>query len=151
ILLDGGVNTTAYLGEAAAVPQVDAIREFRVLTTAYDPEYGRTSGAIVALASQSGTNAFHGTVSEFLRNNVLDANGFNANHAGQVLPHLERNQFGGAVSGPVDIPGLYKGRNRTFFFGTYEGLRQTGAGSFTGTVPTALERQGDFSQTRDAN
>ncbi len=66
-------------------------------------------------------------------------------------PHFERNQFGGAFGGPVFIPHLYHGKDRSFFYVTYEGLRQTKAGSFTGTVPTALERQGDFSQTRDAN
>jgi hypothetical protein len=151
-LLDGGANTTLYdYNAVAAVPQVDAIQEFKVLTTAYAPEYGRTSGGVVTFATKSGTNRLHGSVFEYLRNSALDANSFNANAAGTKKPHFQRNQFGYAVGGPVDLPHLYNGRGRTFFFTNYEGLRQSQAGSFLGTVPTALERQGDFSQTRDAN
>ncbi len=151
-LLDGGANTTLYDYNAVAdVPQVDAIQEFKVLTTAYAPEWGRTSGGIVTFATKAGTNTFHGSVFEYLRNSVLDANGFNADAAGLAKPHFQRNQFGYAFGGPVLLPHLYHGRDRTFFYVTYEGLRQSKAGSFTGTVPTSLERQGNFSQTRDAN
>lgn len=151
-LLDGGANTTMYDYNAEAdVPQVDAIQEFKVLTTAYAPEWGRTSGGVVIFATKAGTNTFHGSLFEYLRNSVLDANGFNADAAGLHKPHFQRNQFGGALGGPVTLPHLYHGRDRTFFYVTYEGLRQSKAGSFLGTVPTALERQGNFSQTRDAN
>src|SRR5262245_1955197 len=150
ILLDGAANTVAYANQAANVPQVDAVREFRVLTTAYAPEYGRTSGGVVTYAMQSGSNGFHGTAFEYLRNSVLDANGFNANKSGKPKNHLERNQFGYSVGGPVLLPRIYTGRNRTFFFTSYEGLRETAAGNYVGTVPTARERQGDFSQTLDA-
>lgn len=151
-LLDGAANTTLYDYNAiAAVPSVDAIQEFKVLTTAYAPEWGRTSGGIVTFATKSGTNHLHGSVFEYLRNSLLDANGFNANAAGKAKPHFQRNQFGYALGGPVVLPHLYNGTNRTFFFSSYEGLRQSQAGSFLGTVPTALERKGDFSQTRDAN
>lgn len=151
-LLDGAANTTLYdYNAAAAIPQVDAIQEFKVLTTAYAPEWGRTSGGIVTFATRSGTNTLHGSVFEYLRNSVLDANGYNADAAGLKKPHFQRNQFGYALGGPVRLPHLYNGENRTFFFSTYEGLRQSQAGSFTGTVPTALERKGDFSQTRDVN
>src|SRR5262245_30150579 len=150
ILLDGAANTVAYANQAANVPQVDAVREFRVLTTAYAPEYGRTSGGVVTYAMQSGSNGFHGTAFEYLRNSVLDANGFNANKSGKPKNHLERNQFGYSVGGPVLLPRIYAGRNRTFFFTSYEGLRETAAGNYVGTVPTARERQGDFSQTLDA-
>ena len=151
-LLDGAANTTLYdYNAVAAVPQVDAIQEFKVLTTAYAPEWGRTSGGIVTFATKSGTNTLHGSVFEYLRNSLLDANGFNANAAHTPKPHFQRNQFGYALGGPVVLPHLYNGHDRTFFFSTYEGLRQSQAGSFTGTVPTALERKGDFSQTRDAN
>ena len=144
-LLDGAANTTEYDFNAEAdVPQVDAIQEFKVLTTAYAPEWGRTSGGIVTFATKSGTNQFHGSIFEYARNNAFDASGFNANAAGRSQPHFQRNQFGGAVGGPVI-------RDRTFFYSTFERLLQSTAGSFTGTVPTALERQGDFSQTRDTN
>lgn len=150
-LLDGAANTVAYANQAAAVPSVEFVREFKVLTTAYDAEWGRTSGGVVTFATQHGTNALHGTVYDYLRNSIFDANGYNANNAGQKKQHFERNQFGYAVGGPVWLPKLYDGRNRTFFFTDYEGLRQSAAGSFFATVPTALERQGNFSQTFDTN
>ncbi len=151
-LLDGAANTTTYdYNAVAAVPQVDSIQEFRVLTTAYAPEWGRTSGGVVTFATKSGTNQLHGSVFEYIRNSLLDANGFNADAAHLAKPHFQRNQFGYALGGPVVLPHLYHGQDRTFFFSTYEGLRQSQAGSFLGTVPTALERQGDFSQTRDVN
>jgi Carboxypeptidase regulatory-like domain len=151
-LLDGAANTTLYDYNAIGdVPQVDAIQEFKVLTTAYAPEWGRTSGGIVTFATKAGTNQFHGSVFEYLRNSLLDANSYNANAAHTPKPHFQRNQFGYALGGPVRIPHLYNGHDRTFFFSTYEGLRQSQAGSFLGTVPTALERTGDFSQTRDSN
>jgi hypothetical protein len=151
-LLDGAANTTMYdYNAAAAIPQVDFIQEFKVLTTAYAPEWGRTSGGVVTFASKSGTNELHGSVFEYLRNSLLDANGFNANNAHLKKPHFQRNQFGYTLGGPVIFPHLHDGRNRTFFFSSYEGLRQSQAGSFLGTVPTALERQGDFSKTFDVN
>lgn len=150
-LLDGAANTVAYANQAAAVPSVEFVREFKVLTTAYDAEWGRTSGGVVTFATQHGTNGLHGTVYDYLRNSIFDANGYNANNAGQKKQHFERNQFGYAVGGPVWIPKLYEGRNRTFFFTDYEDLRQSAAGSFFATVPTALERQGNFSQTFDTN
>jgi Carboxypeptidase regulatory-like domain len=151
-LLDGAANTTLYdFNGVADVPQVEAIEEFKVLTTAYAPEWGRTSGAIVTFATRSGTNEYHGSLFEYLRNSALDAAGFNANAAGRANPHFQRNQFGYAFGGPVLLPHLYDGKNRTFFYTTWEQLQQSQAGSFLGTVPTALERKGDFSQTKDAN
>jgi hypothetical protein len=150
-LIDGAANTTAYANQVAAIPQVEFVREFKVLTTAYSPVWGRTSGGVVTFASQTGTNAFHGTVFDYLRNSVFDANGYNANSAGTPKQHFERNQFGYALGGPVRLPKFYDGRNRTFFFTDFEGLRQSAAGSFFATVPTALERKGDFSQTFDTN
>jgi hypothetical protein len=150
-LLDGAANTFDVANSVISILTVDAIQEFKVLTTAYAPEWGRTSGAVVTFATRPGTNQLHGSVWEYLRNSVLDANGFNADAAGTPKPTFQRNQFGYALGGPVVLPRLYNGHNRTFFFNTYEGLRQSEAGSYTGTVPTVLERQGDFSQTRDAN
>jgi hypothetical protein len=151
-LLDGAANTSRYdFNGVAAVPQVEAIREFKVLTTAYAPEWGRTSGAIVTYATRSGTNEYHGSLFEYLRNSALDAAGFNANSARIPNPHFQRNQFGYAFGGPVYIPRVYHGKNKTFFYTTWEQLRQSQGASFLGTVPTALEREGDFSQTRDTN
>ena len=151
ILIDGATNTTAYYNEAAAVPGVDTIQEYRVYTSAYAPEFGRTSGGIVSYAMRSGSNDLHGSVFEFLRNSALDANSFNGNKARIPIPGFRRNQFGFTLGGPVYLPKLYNGRNRTFFFTGFEGLRESAAGSFTGTMPTGLERVGDFSNTLDTN
>lgn len=151
VLLDGGANTTAFSNQTAGLPQVDAVQEFRVLTSSYAPEYGRTSGGVISFGLRSGTNEYHGSAHEFLRNTVLDANGFNANRAGRPRQQLQRNQFGGTLGGPIILPRLYNGKNRTFFFFGFEALRERQAGSFTGAMPTAAERQGNFAQTRDVN
>jgi hypothetical protein len=131
---------------------VESVQEFRVYTDAYSPEFGRTSGGLVSYALHTGSDRLHGSVFEFYRNEDLDANGFNANNTNPITPrgNFSRNQYGASLGGPVVIPKLYDGRGKTFFFVSYEGLRDTSAGSFFGTVPTALERIGDFSQTRDA-
>jgi hypothetical protein len=99
-LLDGGVNTTQYdLNAIAAVPQVDSIQEFRVLTDAYSPEYGHTSGGVVTFSTKSGTDHLHGTVYDYIRNSDTDANSYNADQIHSPLPHLERNQYGYAIGG----------------------------------------------------
>jgi hypothetical protein len=151
ILIDGATNTTSYYNEAAGIPGLDAVREYRVYTDAYAPEFGRTSGGIVSYALKSGTNQVHGLLFEYLRNSDMDAEGFNGDKAGLAKPAFRRNQFGGTLGGPVLIPKLYNGRNKTFFFFSYDGLRDSAQGSFTGTMPTALERAGNFSKTLQSN
>jgi len=151
IAVDGATDTTAYYNQAAGIPGVETVQEYRVYTSAYAPEFGRTSGGTASYALKSGGNALHGVLFEYLRNSDLDADGFNADKAGQPIAEFRRNQFGGTLGGPVRIPRLYNGRNRTFFFVSYEGLRDSSAGSFTGTMPTALERAGNFSKTTDSN
>jgi hypothetical protein len=151
ILIDGGTDTTAYYNEAAGIPGLDAVREYRVYTDAYAPEFGRTSGGMVSYALKSGTNQFHGSAFEYLRNSDMDAEGFNGDKAGLLKPAFRRNQFGGTLGGPVFIPKLFNGRNKTFFFVSYDGLRDSSAGSFTGTMPTALERAGNYSKTYQSN
>ncbi len=111
---------------------VDAIQEFSVLTTNYSAEYGKTSGGVVNAITRSGTNQIHGSVYEFLRNSALDARNY---FDGDKIPPFKRNQFGGAVGGPIV-------KNHTFFFADYEGIRQSkGITSFT-TVPSAAARAG---------
>jgi hypothetical protein len=151
ITIDGATDIMAYYNQAAGIPSADAVQEYRVYTSAYAPEYGHTSGGDVAYALRSGTNTVHGSLFEYLRNSDLDADGFNADQAGQKIAAFRRNQFGGTVGGPVYLPKIYNGRNRTFFFFSYDGLRDSDAGSFTGTMPTALERTGNFSRTTDSN
>ncbi len=151
ILIDGAADTGTYNNQVSGIPQVDAIQEFRVNTNPYDAQFGRTGGGVVSFSIKSGTNSVHGNLHEFLQNYLLDANGFNANKAGQPRTSFRKNQYGFVVGGPAVIPKLYNGRNRTFFFVGYEGLRQSSYASFLGTVPTNAERQGDFSHTFDTN
>jgi len=138
LLIDGGANMVAYNSQAAGIPGVDATSEFRVLTTAYAPEYGYTSGGIVNMSIKSGTNQLHGGAWEYFRDDAMDANGYNANAAHEARPPLTRNQFGFNAGGPIIIPKLYHGRDKTFFFFSYEGLRDTyePAGGFSAFVPT---------------
>ena len=125
-------------------PPVDSVLEFKVVTSSYSAEYGNASGGIVNVATRSGTNEFRGTFWEFLRNDALNTRNFFA-PPGQRRPVLRYNQFGGAGGGPVLLPGLYKGRNRTFFFADYEGVRLREQRVFNVSVPTAAMRGGDFS------
>ncbi|MBL8209119.1 MAG: carboxypeptidase regulatory-like domain-containing protein [Bryobacterales bacterium] len=152
ILIDGAANTGTYNNQVSAMPQLDSLQEFKVNTSPYAAEFGRTGGGVVSFSIKSGTNDLHGTFHEFLRNSVLDAAGFNSNRAGLTSkPTFQRNQFGLTSGGPVYIPKLYNGKNRTFWFFAYEGLRQRSLAPFTGTVPTSAERNGDFSRSRDTN
>ncbi len=145
ILIDGATDTAEYNIQAAAIPQIESLREFKIVTDPYDVEYGHTGGGIMSYTLKSGTNDLHGTVWEYLQNQVLDANSFNGNKAGTPKGGLQKNQFGFDLGGPITIPKLFQGKNRAFFFFAYEGLRQNSFSSFTGTVPTAAESQGDFS------
>jgi len=136
--LDGGSNVGSLRNSGNIMPNPDAIEEFRILEDNYSAEYGRFSSGVISVITKSGTNGLHGTLFEFLRNNKL-----NANNWGSTIPlaPLHRNQFGFTVGGPIR-------KNKTFFFGSYAGLRQT---SYTfvnsAILPTALERTGDFSNS----
>jgi hypothetical protein len=131
-------------------PNVDSIAEFRVQTNSMSAEFGRTNGGSISMVTKSGTNRVHGTVYWFLRNREFDANDFFSNRQGIPLGALHRHQAGATVGGPVNIPKLYNGRNRTFFFFDYEAFREAVGNPLTFTVPTALERTGNFSRTTDA-
>lgn len=123
----GTLASFSALGTTQALVPVDALQEFRITTSTYSAEYGRQPGAQVQFETRSGTNDFHGTLFEFLRNDALDANNwFNDNNSPVIAKPAERqNDFGGVLGGPVDIPKLYSGKNRAFFFASYEGLRLT--------------------------
>jgi outer membrane receptor protein involved in Fe transport len=143
-MLDGGDNNDPLTNSASLVPNPDALEEFSVLTNNYSAEYGRNTGAVVNAITKSGTNQFHGVLYEFIRNDALDARGFFS----LQTPKLRRNQFGATAGGPVWLPRLYQGRDRTFFFFSYEGVRDRRAETFSSLiVPAAAERQGDFSQS----
>jgi hypothetical protein len=127
-----------------AAPPVDSIQEFKVLTSNFSAEFGNVSGGLVSVASKSGTNAAHGTLWEFFRNNVLNTRNL-FQPVDQPKPILRQNNFGAAGGGPVWIPRLYDGRNRTFFFVSYDGLRQRDQSIYNINVPTAAMKAGDFS------
>jgi hypothetical protein len=119
----GAVPTLSAQGGTGALASVDAVQEFTIQTSTYAPEYGRQPGAQVAIVTRSGTNALHGTAFNYFRNDKLDANSWFGNFNGLKRPALRQNDFGGTVGGPVVIPKLYDGRNRTFFFVSFEALR----------------------------
>lgn len=151
--LDGVSNSAAVHNEISVVPMVDAVAEFRVETNALKAEFGQTSGGVVNAVTKSGTNEFHGSLYHFLRNDALDARNAFATQpdprTGRMKQVLRYNHFGGTVGGPVLIPKLYNGKNKTFFFAGYEQWRWRSTGSpRIGTVATDLQRAGNFSQTR---
>jgi hypothetical protein len=136
--MDGGNNMTGIRNYGNPLPNPDALEEFRVETSNFSAQYGRMSSAVVNAVTRSGTNQFHGSLFEFVRNTDLNATPWNAT----LNPPYHRNQFGGTIGGPIK-------RDKAFFFFSYAGLRQT-VGQFLsgGVVPTALERQGDFTQSK---
>jgi hypothetical protein len=152
ILLDGiDNNTTATAGGIGVVginytPSVDAIVEFKVKTNNYSAEFGRSAGTIVSATTKSGTNTVAGDCWEFVRNDALDSNNFFSNAAGAPKQPYKQNQFGCTLGGPIVLPKVYNGRNKTFFFTDYEGLRRsTSASSTIEDIPPASFRTGNFS------
>ena len=134
-LVNGGDVEESVNNGASIVPTLDSIQEFRLLTSSFNAEYGRFSGAIVNVVTKSGTNEFHGSAYEFLRNQVFDSRGY----FDPTRAELNRNQFGGTIGMPVI-------KNKLFFFGDYQGTREVaGVSSGLIPVPSSLERGGDFS------
>lgn len=148
-LLDGNVNNNPMNNDALGVgiPSVDFIQEFKVITSMASAEYGRNAGSVVNVVTRSGTNGFHGNLFEFLRNDKVVARPFFAASRGQNV----QNQFGGTIGGPVLIPKVYNGRDKTFFFFGWESIRQrntnASAAIVIGRVPTQDERRGQFPTT----
>ena len=126
------------------LPPVDAVQEFKVQTSNYSAEFGRAAGAVVNATTKSGTNQFHGDVWEFLRNDALDSADFFENAAGIRKGEYRQNQFGFTLGGPVMIPHVYNGRDKTFFFGDYQGTRLRQGNVWTNTVPTLAERNSGY-------
>ena len=158
IMVDGSPQVVMGYNQPAWVPNPDATQEFKVQTNGLSAEYGRTGGAVVNLVTRSGTNEFHGTLFEFLRNDLFDANGFFNNLNDRDKAPFRFNQFGGTVGGPVYLPrfgqggpSAWSGKNRTFFFFSYEGVRQVNPGSSSHSVPSAKMRGGDFTEILGAN
>jgi hypothetical protein len=124
---------------------MDSVQEAKIQTNGFTAQYGWSTGNVYNVVTRSGSSSFHGDAFEFVRNNDLDANFFFNNANGIPRTPFHRNQFGIVGGGPVYIPRLYQQRNKTFFFAAYEGLRLSTPVPYTTTVPTAAERNGDFS------
>lgn len=144
-LIDGVSVITGSTGGPQTLPPPDSIREFKVLTSSYSAEYGRTSGGIVTLTTNSGTNSYHGAAYGYFRNEALDANNYFNNLNGKKRPEDRYNIFGGKLGGPVSIPKIYNGKNRTFFFINYEGLIQASPYNNITSIPYGPYAAGNFS------
>ena len=139
--IDGAANFNAADGGFVLKPPVDAIAEFKILTSTANAEFGGAAGSTTNIVTRSGSNSLHGAAWEFVRNDKLDAANFFENAAGFQKSEYRQNQFGGTLGGPVR-------RDKTFFFGYYEGFRNRQGEALNGVrVPSALERQGDFSES----
>jgi hypothetical protein len=141
-MIDGGSVSSQYFDVASITPSIDAIQEFSVQSNSFSAENGQGM-AVISVALKSGTNQAHGSLFEFFRNQLLDARNFF--NTSSVRPAVKQNQFGATIGAPVLLPKIYNGKNRTFFFADYEGLRIRRATQSNTLVPTHAMRSGDFS------
>src|SRR6266852_8803523 len=139
--LDGTYNNGAFFKTAAIAPSIDAIQEFKIQTN-MSAKYGAAAGANINVSIKSGSNDYHGSAYEFLRNAKLDSRSYFA----ATRPDFKFNQFGFTLGGPITIPKVYSGKNRTFFFFNYEGFQQRRAATQVVTIPNAAWKSGDLSR-----
>ncbi len=145
-LLDGGLNNDLLDNGAVFNPNPDAVAEFRILESNYSAEYGRNAGGVISVVTKSGTNDIHGSAFEFLRNDAFNANSFFNKRAGDPREVLKRNQFGFSLGGPLTIPKIVHGKDKLFWFVSYQGQKQKQLFTQNGlTVFTPAELNGDFS------
>ncbi len=137
-LLDGVDNNETWLQTVVTFPSVEALDEFKLQTSTYSAEFGKSLGGVVNLQIKSGSNKYHGDLYDFERNDSLDANNFFNNRAGRKKPDFKQHQFGATLGGPL-------ASDKTFFFIDYQGLRLNQGQTYLSTVPTAAMRNGDFS------
>jgi len=147
VLLDGASTARMDSGSAfdQTAPSVEALQEFKVTTSTVPAEFGRTSGGVESFGTKSGTNTYHGTAFDIFRNEDLDANTWFNNFFKSPRPVDKKNDYGGSFGGPVWIPKLYHGRDKMLFFFSFEQFRQKQGATSVSTIPSAAERQGDFS------
>src|SRR3954452_11472581 len=152
-LLDGALNNTIYNGVStvANVPSVDAVQEFKVMTSTYDAQYGHTGGGAINISLKSGTNGLHGSGYEYLKRARFNAAAFSDNAHGNPTPSSGLDQYGFTIGGPVRLPKVYNGKDKTFFFFAYEQYHedQEYPSEKVASVPTPEQRTGGFSNTRD--
>jgi hypothetical protein len=149
--IDNNSDTVDFLNGTnyVVLPPVDAVEEFKVQTSDFSAEFGRSGAAVLNATIKSGTNEFHGAAWEFFRNDKLDAADFFENAGGIPKGELRQNQFGFTAGGPVVLPKVFNGRNKVFFFGDYEGLRRVQGTILTGSVPTAAEVASGYTNFQD--
>jgi hypothetical protein len=149
VILDGASTARADSGSAfdQTAPSVEALQEFKVTTSTATAEFGRTSGGVESFATRSGTNVYHGTAYDIFRNEDLNANSWFNNLNGNPRNLDRKNDYGGVLGGPVWIPKLYNGHDKTFFFFSWEQYRQTQGSTNISSLPTDAERTGDFSSS----
>ena len=138
-MLDGVDNNETWLQTVVLFPSVDALDEFKLQTSTYSAEFGRSLGGVVNLQIKSGTNTMHGSAFEFLRNDAFDANNFFNNRAGRAKPDFSQHQYGGTIGGPIM-------KDKTFYFFDYQGYKINQGATYLSTVPSAKMRAGDFSE-----
>ena len=152
-LLDGAPNNTIYnqVSTVAIVPSVDAVQEFKVMTSSYDAQYGHTGGGAINISLKSGTNSLHGSGYEYLKRARFNAATFSDNAHGNPSPASGLDQYGFTIGGPVLLPKIYNGKDKTFFFFAWEKYHedQEYPSEKVASVPTQLQRAGDFSKTFD--
>jgi Carboxypeptidase regulatory-like domain/TonB dependent receptor len=151
ILLDGAETRNTTTGGVGFTPLLESVQELKVITNSMSAEFGRSGGGILTAISRSGTNELHGSIYEYHQNDNLNANSFFNNLRDIGKGEFRQNQYGFSVGGPVYLPRVYDGRNRTFFFVNWEQSKFRAPFQLVSTVPTALERAGDFSRTTDSN
>jgi hypothetical protein len=149
--LDGAPENVGFIDQASFAPTQDSIQEFNMQTNNLGPEWGHFVGGVMNLTTKSGTNQIHGEAYEYLRNKKLNANTFFNNQSGIPTGAFTQNQFGANVGAPFIIPGVYNGKDKTFWFLSWEGFRLRQGITYTDTVPTPAELVGDFSQLKDAS
>ena len=150
-LLDGAPNTAPAQNQPVINANPDMVQEFKVETNNFSAEYGRAAGGVFNVVTRGGTNKINFSAYEFFRNDKLNANDWFANRSGTKRAPFRFNQFGGTIGGPVVIPKLYNGRNKTFFFANTEIVKFVQGITFTATLPDPRQLTGDFSQARLAD
>ncbi len=142
-IIDGFTAREPLFGGALTSPNLDSMQEFKMQTNNFSAEYGRMAGGVMNMVLKSGTNQYHGTIFEFLRNDITDARNF----FDVQKSELRQNQFGAMIGGPLSIPKVYNARDRTFFLFSWESLREVSGSSAEGVVPTAAQQAGNFGST----
>src|SRR6266481_4431999 len=147
ILLDGQDTRNNSTLDNAYTPPQETVQEVRFITNNFSAEYGRSAGGVLVAAGKSGSNQLHGSAYDYLKNDKLNANSWNNNRNSVLRGRQRHNEYGFTLSGPVYVPHVYNGHNKTFFFFNWEQINDHGVSTPTSTVPTALQKTGDFSQT----